>query len=147
MQGYFGFPWVSFIPNRYTNDWAVVGNRVFSQVVDLVNDADVPCGLRVYVTATGDVRNPVVYIGDEFVRVNVAMQQNDVLTIDTVARPPRVTYKHGTATSNVMHKVDRRSRILSLSLPVGTSQFSYDAEEGEQNMSVVLRFNKQYLGV
>lgn len=147
VRGRFGFPWVSFIPNRHTNDWAVVGNRVFSQVVDLVNDADVPCGLRVYVTATGDVRNPVVYLGDGFVRVNVAMQQNDVLTIDTVARPPRVTYKHGTATSNVMHKVDRRSRILSLSLPVGTSQFSYDAEDGEQNMSVVLRFNKQYLGV
>lgn len=147
VQGRFGFPWVSFIPNQYTNDWAVVGNRVFSKVVDLNNDGDVPCGMVVTVKATGYVKNPVVYIGNGFVRVLTEMRQNDVVTIDTVKRPPTVTLTRGGVTQNIIHKVDRKSRILDIALPVGHSQFQYDAETGEQDMSVVLRFHKQYLGV
>ena len=48
---------------------------------------------------------------------------------------------------NVLNKVDRASNFTGLQLQPGTKIVSYEAEYGDNNLHVVIRYNKQYLGV
>lgn len=145
----FGFPWVSFLPEEQgsvpgTNDWAVVSHYAFAQSVDIVNDGDVDSGLRLTIRANGgEVVNPSVRLGDGWLRMIMTLREGQELTVDATARPPVVRLNG----KNVMHMVDRRSSILNMKVPVGDTTVEYDADTGAQLMSVVVRFNKQYLGV
>lgn len=144
----FGFPFVSFLPEE---DGSMPGAPVgfmwsrheFTRVVDITNDGDVPSGMRVVIRANGNVNNPVVSIGDGFVRVLVGMHEGDVIVLDASRRPPRVTMNG----ANIMQKLDRRSSILDMMIQPGDTTVEYDADDGYQSMSVTVYYNKQYLGV
>lgn len=146
--GMIGFPWVSFFPEEYgsvpgTNDYAVASIHTFSQSVDVSNDGDVPSGLRLTLRATGDVLNPSIRLGDGWIRLLTPMIQGDEIKIDASSRPPTV-YMNG---ENIMHLVDRESSILNMRIAVGDTTIEYDADDGYQNISVTVYWNKQYLGV
>lgn len=146
--GMFGFPWVSFLPEEYgsvpgTNEWAVVSEHTFSQSVDVVNDGDVPSGLRVTIRATGDVVNPSIRLGEGWIRILTPMRQGDRIDFDASSKPPTVKLNG----ENAMHLVDRESSILNMRIEVGETTIEYDADDGYQNMSATVYWNKQYLGV
>lgn len=146
--GNFGFPFMSFLPVSKgsvpgTNVGFIASHHMFSRQVDISNDGDVPSGMRVIIRAKGEVVNPLVRIGDGYVRMLITMHEGDVVTLDASSRPPLVTYNG----ANAMHKVDRKSSILNMMIAVGNTTIEYDADDGEQSMSVSVFFNKQYLGV
>lgn len=148
VTGCFGFPWVSFIPdednNEYPpNDWSIASVHSFSQSVDVKNDGDVGSGLRVIIKATGDVENPSFRLGEGWVKVLTELQYGDEITLDATSRPP-VVLLNG---ENAMHLVDKESSILNIRIPVGDSTIEYDADDGYQNLSVSVFWNKQYLGI
>ena len=58
-------------------------------------------------------------------------------------KPPRIT-KNGV---NILNKVDRTSNFTGLAMQPGANVFRYEAEYGDNNLHVVIRYNKQYLGV
>lgn len=144
----FGFPFMSFLPE---SDGSIPGFHTgfavslhaFAQDVDITNDGDVPSGMRVIIRANGDVTNPSVRVGDGYIRVLTPMQQGDEIEMDASSRPPKVTMNG----QNAMQKLDRNSSILDMMIQVGETTIEYDADDGYQNMSVSVFFNKQYLGV
>lgn len=144
----FGFPFASYLPPE---DGSIDGFPVgfawsmyeFAQEVDISNDGDVPSGMRVIIRADGDVKNPLVRIGEGYVRVITSMQQGDEIVMDASSRPPKITMNG----ENAMQKLDRNSSILDMMIDVGNTTIERDADDGYQNMSVTVFFNKQYLGV
>lgn len=144
----FGFPFVSFLPEE---DGSAPGAPVgflwsmheFSQQVDISNDGDVPSGMRVIIRASGNVTNPLVKIGAGYIRVITPMHEGDEIVMDASSRPPKVTMNG----ENAMQKLDRNSSILDMVIQPGDTTIEYDADDGYQNMSVTVKFNKQYLGV
>lgn len=143
----FAFPWYSAIGDvsgkMRTNKGAVVSYHAFTKSVDISNDGDVATGMKIVIRASGHVKNPSIRLGDGYVRVLKELKDGDVLDLDVVSRPPQVTING----ENAMHYVDRKSSILNLRIDVGDSTIEYDADDGYQNMSVSVYWNKQYLGI
>lgn len=144
----FAFPWWSALPVEsgslpITNEGAVVSVHTFAKSVDVTNDGDVPSGMRIVMRATGNVLNPSVRLGGGWVRIKKNLIQGDTVRMDVTSRPPVVTLNG----ENAMHLVDRESSILNLRIDVGDTTLEYDADDGYQNLSVSVYWNKQYLGV
>ena len=47
----------------------------------------------------------------------------------------------------MLNKTDRGSKFTALQMTPGTNTVRYEADYGDNNLHVVLRYNKQYLGV
>lgn len=143
-----GFPFMSFLPVSQgsaegCNVGFVASRRLFQQFVDIENDGDVPSGMRFKITAKNTVLNPLVRIGDGYVKVLKKMEQGDVVDLDLTGRPPKVLFNG----ENGMHLIDRKSSLLSMYINPGTTIIEYDADDGQQFMSVSVYYNKQYLGI
>lgn len=146
--GKFGFPWHSLLPDSPGTEEGfppgfIVGLHTFAKEVEIINDGDVPSGMRVKIRAKDVVVNPVIRIGEGYVSLIYEMQTGDVIDLDASSRPPTVKLNG----DNAMHLVDRRSSILDMMIDVGETTIEYGADDGEQNMSVSVFYNKQYLGV
>lgn len=146
--GKFGFPFMSFLPESAgslpgANVGFIASRYVFNKRLTVTNDGDVPCGTKIRMRASGYVLNPVISVGDTFVRLVRIFEKDNELVIDATVKPPRVTVDG----KNAMRWLDRKSNLLGMVLEVGDTEVAYDAEVGDQNMSVVVTFNKQYLGV
>lgn len=144
----FAFPWYSALPPKegekaVVNEGAVVSAFKFTRSIDITNDGDVASGMKIVMRARGTVVNPSVRLGEGYVRFPHAMEAGDVLELNVVSRPPTVTLNG----KNVIHMLDKNSSILNLRIDVGESSLEYDADDGYQNMSVAVYWNKQYLGV
>lgn len=144
----FGFPWVSFLPPdegqpRLTNTGFITSVHVFDQSVELINDGDVPSGMRAVITAYGDIVNPSLRIGNGYVRILTTLKDGDVLELDASTRPPKVTLNG----VNAMNLVDRNSTILNMMIEVGTTDIEFLADEGELEASIVVYYKKYYLGI
>lgn len=146
IKGKFGFPYHSVVqstPGGVYKRGFVMGAYAFDKVVDITNDGDVTTYPRVVISASGTVENPRISIGQKFVRYVGTLQANDQLVIDFEHRPPRVMLNG----KNAMNKVDRASSFTSFQIDVGDTTFEYDADSGENVMSVSLYYRKRYLGI
>lgn len=143
-----GFPWVSALPIKDgsvkgANVGAVASVHTFAKSIDINNDGDVPSGMKVVMKASGKVVNPSIRLGDGWAKVLTEMEQSDVIILDCTERMPSVTFNG----ANAMHLVDRKSSILNLRVGTGNTTLEYDADDGYQNLSVSVYWNKQYLGI
>lgn len=121
-----------------------MGYRTLYREVVLANDGDVPTGLQIQFVATrGPVTNPkITNTGTgQYMRVNVAMQQGDVLLIDTNDRHQVITLNG----VNYYQHIDRKSEPFKLA--VGDNYLEYDADENYTNLDVNLFYTPKYLGV
>lgn len=161
----FMFPWWSFLPPQeveeedweddgeereqteklpaQVNEGAIVSYYRFQRSLELFNDGDVPSGLRIELRALGDVTNPAVRLGDGWVRLLATLHSDDVAVLDVTTQPPTVEINGKSA----MHLVDRNSSILNLRIGIGETTLEYEADDGYQNLSVSVYWNKQFLGV
>ena len=121
-----------------------MGYRTLYREVVLANDGDVPTGVQIQFVATrGPVTNPkITNTGTgQYMRVNVAMQQGDILLIDTNDRHQVITLNG----VNYYQHIDRRSEPFKLA--VGDNYLEYDADENYTNLDVNLFYTPKYLGV
>lgn len=143
IQPMFAFPWYSAINSKEVNEGAVVSVHTFAKSVPVTNDGDVASGMRIVIRAHDKVVNPSVRLGDGWVRMLKTLRHGDVVRFDCTSLPPTVTLNG----ENAMHLLDKDSSILNLKIEVGDSSLEYDADDGYQNMSVSVYWNKQYLGI
>ena len=144
----FGFPFMSPLPVSEGSvpgmvSGFIAGRRVFQKTVDISNDGDVPSGMVVTIRCDGDIVNPMVKIGSGTVALKTKLKKDDVVVLNASSRPPRITLNG----QNAMQLLDRKSTILDMVIGVGETTLEYGADSGEQFMHVVVRYNKQYLGV
>lgn len=115
----------------------------FARQVIFDYDGDVPAYPTITITADGAVTNPKIVKDGAFIRLIDTMAAEDTVVIVTNPRGIRVA-KNGV---NVLNKVDRASNFAGLQMQPGTNTVSYEADYGDNNLHVVIRYNKQYLGV
>lgn len=127
-------------------------NPTYGVLVDVANfarqvifdyDGDVPAYPTITITADGAVTNPKIVKDGAFVRLIDTLAAGDTVVITTNPRSIRIT-KNGV---NVLNKVDRASNFTAMQMQPGANTVSYEADYGDNNLHVVIRYNKQYLGV
>ena len=146
------FPWrvvkkKVVVPEPYkglTLPGQITGYRTLTKEVLLPNDGDVPTGVQIqFIAERGPCTNPkITHVGSGlFVRVKVAMEQGDVLLVDTNIRH-QVIELNGV---NIYQKIDRLSEPFELA--VGNNYLEYDADTNYTNLDVRLFYTPLYLGV
>ena len=115
----------------------------FARKVTFDYDGDVPAWPVITLTADAPVTNPKIMNGSAFVRLIDELAAGDTVVITTAPQRIRIT-KNG---QNVLNKVDRASNFAGLALQPGTNVYSFAADYGDNSLHVVIRYNKQYLGV
>lgn len=123
---------------------AAMGYRTLHKEVVLANDGDVSTGVQIQFIATrGEVTNPKITntLTGQYMRVNIVMQQGDVLLIDTNERHQVITLNG----VNCYQKIDRKSEPFQLD--VGDNYLEYDADVNYTNLDVNLFYTPKYLGV
>lgn len=115
----------------------------FARKVVFDYDGNVPAYPTITITADAPVTNPKIVNGTAFVRLIDELDAGDIVNITTAPQRIRIT-KNGV---NVLNKVDRASNFSGMALQPGTNVVSFAADYGDNNLHVVLRYNKQYLGV
>lgn len=115
----------------------------FAKAVEINNDGDVETYCRVVLKADGEVVNPKLIIGEEYVRVIDTMERGDQIEMDFTTFPPTVK-KNGV---NCIGKCDRTSSFTDMILAKGYVTVGYDADDGDDNMSVSFYYNKLYSAI
>ena len=121
----------------------IMGYKVYKPYMPLVNDGDKETGLEIVITASrGQMKNIKLILNDnEYMEVNVTLNQWDVLTINTNARKKSVTL-NGT---NIISKIDRNSTFFSIG--IGKSILKYECDDGATNIDINVKFYRKFLGV
>ncbi len=115
----------------------------FAREVVFEYDGDVPAYPTITLTADGEVENPKIVKDGAFVRLLDTLTAGDTVVITTSPRRIGIT-KNG---ANALNRVDRASDFTGLQMQPGTNIVRYEADHGDNQLHVVLRYTKQYLGV
>ena len=126
----------------------IFGVRTESRIVSIPSDADVNCGMVITLRAIGNLSIPRVtnISAQEHLELNLTMHAGDRVIIDT-----RMPY----TTAYLYNALDERSNAINsitddstyLQVPPGESQFTYSAEENEENLQVSFEYRPGYLEV
>lgn len=134
-----GFPYICNIspgmPEGITG-----GIYNFARQVVLENDGAVETYCRAVFVAKGNVTNPALIIGDNYVKVLDTMQEGDVIEMDFTNSPPTVK-KNG---KNIIGKCDRKSSFDAMILNKGDTTIQFDADNGTNLLQVSIYYNKLY---
>lgn len=149
VRGHFGFPFKSavkvaqaLVTKVYPRGF-IASERLYSPTVEVDNAGDVPTYCRAVMTASGEVVNPVLKQGEEYVRLVDTLEDGDVVEIDFTKRPPTIA-KNG---ENAIHLCDRTSSFTGMSMQPGKVEFAYGADSGENLLSCSIFYNERYLGI
>lgn len=124
-----------------------MGHREPSLIVNVFNDGDVECGIKVHFKALATVINPSIVNVDtqEFIKINKTMEAGEIIILTTDFGNKRVESSLNGITTNAFNYVDFQSTFLQLN--TGDNLFRYDADENIDNLEVTIYYTPQYLGV
>ncbi|WP_411680419.1 phage tail family protein [Clostridium thailandense] len=132
---------------EFTEDGIEMGHREPSLIVNVTNNGDVECGIKIEFKALATVVNPsIININTrEYMKINKIMTAGEVITVNTAFGEKRMeSYLNG-VTSNALKYIDLGSTFLQLD--TGDNLLRYDADENIDNLEVSLYYITQYLGV
>jgi hypothetical protein len=124
-----------------------LGARQPSQIINMINVGEVPCGCEIVFGALGTVVNPELLNMDtgEYVRVNKTMQSGEELHVFTHFAGKRVVSILGGVATNAFSLLDVHSTFLQLQ--VGANLLRYNADEGLALLEASVYYSPLYLGV
>ena len=115
-------------------------------LANVVNVGNVTTGLLIYITARGDVVNPIIYDDKGgFIGLNMTLRSGEQIVINTKSGERSVKLVSGTTETNIINKLMADPSWFSL-YP-GDNVFSYSAESGVDLMSIVFRHRTKFGGV
>ena len=119
----------------------VMGEIMDTKKQTIVNNGDVPVGMRITIVALGAVSNPVIYRDgtEEFFKVNVTMSDRDELIISTVRGEKYVRLND----ESIIEKVAEGSTWLQLE--AGENDFVIDADSGVDSVQLTLVARERYI--
>jgi hypothetical protein len=125
----------------------IIGHREPSLIVNVLNEGDVECGIRVEFKALATVINPSItnINTQEFIKVNKTMQAGEIISLTTHFGNKRINSIIGGVTSNAFNYIDVESTFLQLS--TGDNLIRYNADENIDGLEATLYYTPQYLGV
>lgn len=123
-----------------------MGFREPSLIVNVLNQGDVACGMKIQFKALATVENPSLFNVNtrEYFKINKTMKAGEVITVTTHFQNKRVQLnKNGVVSA--LTGWDYTSTFLQLD--VGDNLLRYDADNGIDNLEVSIWHNSQHLGV
>jgi phage-related protein len=136
VTGAIGFPYISRVESGFRT-----GVYNFAKQVQIENTGDVDTYATIRIEAFGEVENPKIIENGAYIRLIDTLVDGDTVEIDMVEN---TITKNGV---NCIGKVDRTSSFTSMVLKSGDNEISFDADNGDTNMKVVLYYNLRYLGI
>ena len=125
---------------------------VFSSVTNDVrktvyNNGDAEAGITIELLASGRVVNPIIYnvLTGQSMRINMEMQPNDLITIQTDVGKKHITLLRGGVEMNLINNLDRNTTWLQLD--VGENIFTYSCDYGFDFIVIDLHHRDLYGGV
>ena len=140
-QGNFQFPL------EITPPGIELGIRQPSQIIDIYNIGDVPCGCEIVFRATGTLSMPELLNVNtgEFIRINETMTAGEEYRIYTHFAGKRVIHRLGTTETNAFSSLNVGSTFLQLE--AGRNTLRYDSADNMDLLEVSIFYRPQYLGV
>jgi len=116
---------------------------MFKSVMPLVNNGDKETGIEIIVKAKRGKMNNIKFIlnDNEYIKVNVELEQWDELRINTNPRKKSITLNG----VNIINKIDRNS--IFFNLKIGKNILKYECDEGSTNIDIDVQFYRKYLGM
>ena len=143
-SGMFTFPFICLMPSLERPSGCVASFRVYDGRNTVYNNGGIPAPFRITAEMGGTIKTPTFHVNDDFVQVVTTFKAGDVLVLDFMAAPPRVTING----VNSIQKCSRDSVFVGQELEVGSNRFWYEAEEGDVNtMKVSIVYYERYMGV
>jgi len=130
-----------------TSEGIELGYREPSVIVSVENEGDIQSGMRIEFKAVGTVVNPMLFNVNtrEYVKLNVALEAWDTITVNTEYGQKRVTLTRNGEETDYFRYMDTESTFIQLD--IGENVFRYGADSGETNLEVTICYNNRYLGV
>lgn len=141
--------WVSDFefPLEVDLDGIELGHREPSVMVNVFNDGDIKCGMRIEFMALATVKNPSILNVNtrEYMKINKTMKAGEIIVVTTGFGNKRIESRLNGVTTNAFNCVDLSSTFLQLNL--GDNLLRYDADENVENLEMSIYFTPGYLGV
>ncbi|MCQ4921565.1 phage tail family protein [Tissierella carlieri] len=135
-------------PLELVEEGIEMGYREPSLIVNIFNQGDVPCGMKIQFKALATAVNPLLFNVNtrEYFKINKTMTAGEIITVTTHFQNKRVELNKNGVISNAFQYI-RDYNITFLQLDVGDNLLRYDADEGIDNLEVTIHYTPQYLGV
>ena len=141
---FFTFPFRCFLPGPGVSAGCVASVRVYDGLNTVVNSGGVPAPFRITARFEQPITNPTFHVNDRHVGIVYQFKVGDVLVLDFMAAPPKVTLNG----ENSIQRCTRDSTFVGMTLAVGDNTFWYEAEAGDVNtMKVSIVYYDRYMGV
>jgi hypothetical protein len=142
----FHFPLM--IPNGPEEKGVILGKRIASLMLNIVNNGDVSVGMKITLKANASVTKPSIInvnTQESFV-LNKTMTSGEEVEIVTTIGKKSIKGKlnEGEFSNYFMYK---ELGSVWLQLNVGDNLFAYSAEDGINNLDVYIHFSNQFLEV
>lgn len=124
------------------------GHRAQSVIVDALNPGDVPCPLRVELTADATVVNPYLLNLDtgEIIRVKQTLTAGEKIIINTELGAEAVTLVQGRTETSVWNWLDVPDAADFMQLQPGDNNLRYGADSGMDNIEMAVYYTPKYTG-
>jgi hypothetical protein len=134
-------------PLEITSDGIEFGIRQPSQIIEILNDGDVDCGLEIIFKALGSVENPELRKLEtgEFMRINTTLTNGKEIHVFTHFANKKVVLVDGNTTTNAFSLIDTDSTFFQLSAGINTLR--YDSVSTLDWLEVEIKFRLLFLGV
>ena len=125
----------------------LMGHRESNLIVNIFNSGDVECSMRIEFAALATVVNPSILnvYTQKYIKVKRTLVAGDRLIINTDFGNKRVEMIKSGVTQNVLNWIDLNSTFLQLD--TGDNLLRYNAEQGIDNLEVLIYYKPLYLGV
>ena len=130
-----------------TEEGIEMGHREPSLIVNVLNNGDVECGLRIEFKALATVVNPSILNVNtqEFIKINKTIEVGEIITVTTHFGNKKIESKSNGVITNAFNYIDFQSTFLQLD--PGDNLLRYNADSGLDNLEVSIYYTPQYLGV
>jgi hypothetical protein len=135
-------------PLEITPAGIALGEKRLTNLVTVVNEGDVPCGMEIVFIAREAAETPTLanVATGTYLRVNHAMAVDDEIHILTHYTHKSVTLVSGGVTTDLFAALDPDSVFMQLQ--PGNNQFRYSSAAGEvSDLDVIVRYRPLWLGV
>ena len=124
-----------------------LGHREPSLIVNINNNGNIECGMRVEFKALATLENPSLLNVNtsEYIKINKTMLAGEIITVKTYFGNKSVESSYNGVVSNAFNYIDFQSTFIQLS--VGDNLIRYDADSNIENLEVSVYYIPQYLGV
>lgn len=116
--------------------------------VTVHNDGNVQAGMTFEIYCKAPVTNPEIidYSTGDFMRINITMQEGDLITITTGQGDKTITLLRGGVETNIFNLLDKNSTWLQLD--INGSVYVYTVESGvTTNLEITIKHYDLYEGV